>query len=476
MTIAISSPQPAFPRRWIAAAALFLAAFMNLLDVTIVNLALPAIRSDFNATSTQLEWVLVIYVLCFAAGLLPFGRFGDVFGRGRMFNWGVVGFMLSSAACGLAPSIETLIAGRALQGLTGTMMVPQVLAIIHVIFPAEDKGRVIGLYGMISALGAVAGPVVGGAIVSADIAGLGWRPIFLLNLPLGLVSLVGALCFVPRLQANTRIPADWGGAALFALAIACLIYPLVEGRHLGWPVWCFALMAFSVGLGGVFTWQQARRAARGRAQLLPVSLLRDRAFVLGLIAVTLFFSGIAGVFFMLAIFLQLGVGLSALDAGIATAPHPAGVMIASLLTGRLGGRWLDGRTAVGAAMLFAGMAWVQSIVGGADAALKGTDLLLPLLIVGLGMGTAIVALFQSVLSRVSGPDAGAGSGVLQAFQQVGIAISIALIGQIFFSVVEASPDQTAYTAAARAALWYPIGVYLLLAVVCAWIARRNAAA
>lgn len=473
MTAPAHTDNPALQNRWPAAAALFLAAFMNLLDVTIVNLALPSIRADLNATSTQLEWVLVIYVLAFAAGLLPFGRFGDVFGRKRMFNWGIVGFMLASMACGFAQNIELLISGRALQGIAGAMMVPQVLAIIHVIFPAEEKGKVIGLFAMVNSLGAVAGPIIGGALVSANLAGLEWRPIFFLNIPLGILSLIGALRFIPKVRAEHAVLPDWIGAGLFALAVTSLTFPLVEGRHLGWPVWCFVLMFLAIILFGIFLKLQFRRDGEAKTQLLPVSLMKDRAFMIGLMVVTLFFSGIAGVMFMLAVFLQSGFGFTPLSAGLAMVPQPVGVMTASLITSRLGSKWLDGRVSVGALMLFAGMCLLRHVIGTAESTLAAFDFLVPLLITGLGMGTAIVALFQSVLSRVSGQDAGAGSGILQAFQQVGIIIGIALIGQIFFNIIEQSSDQAGNIAAAKAALWYPIGVFLFLAIVVALIARKN---
>lgn len=452
--------------RWWIAYVLLIAAFMNLLDATIVNLALPAIQIGLDASSTQLQWVLVIYILTFAAGLLPFGRFGDVFGRNRLFITGLIGFMLCSAACGLAGNIETLIVSRGLKGLAGAMMVPQVLAIIHVIFPDDEKGKVIGLFGMVSGLGAVAGPLIGGFLVSANLFDLGWRAIFLINLPIGLVSLIGALVLLPKFRPSTGITADWIGAALFAAAITCLIYPLVEGRHIGWPFWSFGLMAVSLILGGAFLRWQAYLASKGHPQTLPVSLIQDRRFVGGLVIITLFFTGIAGVILLLAIFLQSGFGLSPVEAGLAMAPHPASAMVAALITGRLSARWLDARIFGSALSLLLGMLWFQAIVSHADTTLIGSDFRTPLLLIGAGMGTASVALFQSILSRVSSSDAGAGAGVLQAFQQVGIALGIALIGQIFFSELGTSLDQAAFSNAARAALWLPIGIYGLLSVIC----------
>lgn len=452
--------------RWLMSAVLLVAAFMTLLDGSVVNLALPAILADLNATPTQLQWTMAIYILTFAAGLLPFGRFGDLLGRDRMFIWGLVGFILSSAACGLAPDIETLIASRAIKGFTAAMMVPQVLAIIHVVFPSEEKGKVIGLFGMVSGLGAVTGPLVGGVLVSADVLGLGWRTIFFINIPLGLVSLVGAIIYLPKVKADTKVLADWMGSFLFATAIAALIYPLIEGRSLGWPIWVFGLVILSLGLAFLFLSRQRTLAKADRMQTLPISLLKDGAFVGGLLTVTLFFAGIAGVILLLSVYLQSGFDFTPVEAGLTLAPHPASAMIASLVSGRLGTKFLKHRVLGGAWALLVGMAWLQHVLWDANTSLTGLDILLPLLFIGAGMGASTVALFQIILSRVSGQDAGAGSGVLQAFQQVGIALGIAIIGQIFFATLGANPDHDSFNVAAKTALWFPIGIYSVLSMMC----------
>ncbi|WP_310619779.1 MFS transporter [Flexibacterium corallicola] len=465
-----------FPKRGLAVAVLFLAAFMNTLDVTIVNLALPTIQEELNATPSQLEWVLIIYVLTFAAGLLPFGRFGDVLGRNKLFGWGLIGFIGSSGVCGVAPDITTLITARAAQGFAGAMMVPQVLAIVHVLFEPEQKGKVISLFGTISGLGAVTGPVLGGFLVSADIADLSWRAVFLINLPLGIISLVGALLYLPKKEAPAHKGSDWGGAALFAFSILAITYPLVEGRLLGWPWWCFALMLGGLILLLLFSRTQILRARKNLPQVMPANLLKDRFFLLGLGIVALFFSGTAGVMFMLAVYLQSGFGLSAQDAGVALAAHPAGVMIASFFASRLANKWLEARLALGALTVLLGMIGLVLVINSSSTAFDQLSFLPPLLLVGMGMGTSLATMFQLVLSRVASEDAGAGSGILQAFQQVGVAVGIAVIGQIFFSTSSQFGNNSGHSAAASAALQYPIGIYVALTLIAVYLWKSKASA
>jgi MFS family permease len=472
MTLARAGAAREGGNRWAALAALYLAMFMNILDISVVNLALPVIRADLGASDTELEWVLVIYVLTFAAGLLPFGRFGDVLGRGRLFCWGVGGFTVSSLACGLAPDTTILIASRGAQGLSAAMMVPQVLAIVHVMFAEEEKGRAIGLFGSVSALGAVAGPLVGGVLVWADLFGLGWRPIFLINLPIGLVSLYGALRFLPDLGNGSRLKPDWTGTLLFTLAVLALVFPLVEGRQFGWPLWCFALIGLSAVLAVLFCLVQRRKAGQDLPQLLPVALTGDKVFLAGVLFVAAFFSAMAGLFFMMAIYLQAGLGLTPLFAGLVLAPHPVGVILASAYSGRFGTRWFSGRIVASTLMVLCALVAIRFVVlsGRAPETLL-LPFLLPFLLLGLGVGTGIPALFQMVLSRVGGVDAGAGSGVLQAFQQVGMAFGIAIQGQIFFQMLGADMSEASYRQAAQATLVYPIGV--LAGLFCLTVVRWN---
>lgn len=430
-------------RPWLASALLMLGVFMNLLDATIVNLALPTIRDDLDVSASGLQWVLVTYILTFGAGLLPLGRFGDIFGRKRVFIIGLLGFLATSLAAGVAPDVENLIAARGLQGLAAAAMVPQVLAIIH------------GLFGMINALGAVAGPVIGGFVISADLFGLGWRPIFLINLPLGLIALASALAFLPAQETRATSRADWIGAGFFAVAISAVIYPLIEGCGFGWPLWLSVFPVTATAFALAFWRRQRWLDAKERMQTLPSGLIGNSGYVFGVVSVMMMISALAGTMVVLAVFLQTGVGLTPAQAGLAIAPHPISAMVASLASGRLGNRWLNPRVFAGVLALFCGMVWLRLASGYVTG---GDDITGPLILIGGGGGVAIVALFQITLSHISGPDAGAGSGALQAFQQVGIALGIAIVGQLFFAGITASSNLTEYREALTTATLYPIAM------------------
>lgn len=450
-------------RRW-ALIFLLLATVMNLLDVTIVNVGLPAMQADLGATSTQIEWVSAIYVLAFALGLLPFGRLGDILGRREIFLGGVATFTVASMLCGIAPSIELLVAARLLQGIAGAAMVPQVLALIAVIFPPEEKPMAFSLFGVIGSLSSVAGPLIGGALISADIAGFGWRTIFLINLPLGVITILGSMRFVPRLPSNALAKLDWVGIALFGAATLLMVFPLIEGRAYGWPWWMGAMLCAAPLLAAAFYSWERRQSRRHGPELLPMTLLVNRGFLGGLVTVTLFFSGIPGLFLVLAIVLQSGFDMSAMQSGMATMPFPLGVMVASLASGRLGSGFLRARVAMGSLLLAIGMTYLHFVLLPLAPPIHWLSLASPLLLCGLGMGVAISALFQSLMNGVAANQSGAASGALQAFQHVGGAIGIAVTGQMFFSHLNTASMAEAFAQAAANSLWYQITIFSLIAL------------
>jgi EmrB/QacA subfamily drug resistance transporter len=345
------------PRRWPAFAVLLIANFMNLIDVTIVNVALPSLQKNLGAASSQIEWVIAAYVLAFALGLLPFGRLGDIVGGRATFLLGVSGFTLASALCGIAPNIELLIAARVLQGLAGSMMTPQVLAIVQVTFPPQEKGQAFSLLGLSAGLAAVAGPLMGGLLIGANLWGLDWRPIFLVNVPFGLLALVAGTMLIARIPGNPTLENDYVGIGIFGLATALAVFPLIEGRSYGWPSWAFIMVAAAVVVVAVFYLWERRQEKTGRSELLPAHLLRNGNFLLGAALATLFFSCIPGFFLVLAIFLQSGFGLTPILSGVTTIPFSLGVLVISALSSRFSSEYLRVRLMLGAVVLAIGMAW-----------------------------------------------------------------------------------------------------------------------
>ena len=449
---------------WVATILLLLGNFMNLIDITIVNVALPSIQSNLDATATQIEWVSAAYVLAFAAGLLPFGRFGDKLGRKRLFLWGIGLFTLASVACGMAQDMPMLIGSRAIQGIGGAMMVPQVMAIMHVIFPPDEKARAFAMAAVVISLGAVTGPLLGGALITADIWGLDWRPIFLVNLPVGLLVILLGRRLIPELASDDRMTIDWPGVALFALTITMIVFPVIEGSLLGWPLWCIAMLIGALPMGALFVWRQVTLARAGRTQLLPVALMRNLGYLSGLLMVLLHFSAIPGMFLVLAIYFQTGFGLDPFHSGLATAPFPLGVMTGSFITGRFGAQSMATRMAAGVFTLLVGMAFLRHVAGAPPEPFTALAFTAPLAICGFGMGLAISPLFQLVLQAVPSHDAGAGSGAMQAFQQVGTAVGIATVSSLFFLRLRASGGQD-YTGALHHALIYQLCVFSAILVI-----------
>jgi MFS family permease len=457
--------------RWSAAIVLFAASFLNLSAATIVNVALPALAEAFAAPPEATGWVAAAYFLAFAAGLLPLGRFGDVFGRRRLLITGMAAFTVLSLVCGLAPSLETLIAARVAQGLAAAMMVPQVLAIMHVIFPESEKGRALGVFAAVSSLGSVAGPLLGGLLIAVDPGGWGWRMIFLVNAPLGLAALAGMRRWVPPVPAVPGLRPDWGGSLLFVVPILLLTVPAMQGRAWGWSPAALTALAASVPAAFAFVLHQRHRARRGRAQVLPTSLLSNRPFLTGLALTTVFLSAMPGVVFVLAFYFQTGFGFSPLECGLATAPFPLGVAIISTLAARYGEGDLERRMLIGPAVLFAGTLMLLAAIRGAGDAPGVLVFVFPLFVGGLGMGCGVAAFLQTVLRAVRPEDAGAGSGALQALPLAGQVLGIAVTGQIFFATLDsdaAPPTGNLFTQAASAALAVPLAVFAIVTVAVAW--------
>ncbi|WP_332690198.1 DHA2 family efflux MFS transporter permease subunit [Devosia sp.] len=466
------------PRRWLALFILLIANFMNLIDVTIVNVALPSMREGLGATDSQIEWVVAAYILAFALGLLPFGRLGDILGRTHLFLWGVAAFTVASALCGLAPNIEFLIVARVIQGLAGAMMTPQVLAIATVTFPPHERGQAFSLFGLSAGLAAVCGPILGGVLISANLFGMDWQPIFLVNVPIGIIAVVAGWFLIPRLPGHAALRNDYVGIALFGLGILAVVFPIIEGRAYGWPLWAFAMIAAGFALLALFVLWTRARAAAGEPQLLNFNLITNRQFMFGAFVTTVFASGIPGMFMVISLLLQGGFDFTPLQSGLTNTPFSVGVLIASIIAGRFGSTFLRGRLAASGAMLVIGIGWLHFYIASVIDSIDTWAFLPPLLIAGIGLGLGFSALFQLVLANVPPRDAGAGSGALQAFQQVGGALGVAIIGEIFFTnlgsgFAAGSGPHAAFAGASSLALWYVVASFALVLVLSAFFKRPS---
>jgi EmrB/QacA subfamily drug resistance transporter len=449
----VAAVPTANPRRWWILAVVLMAECMDLLDGTVVNIAAPAIHRDLGTSSTALQWIVGGYALAIAVSLVTGGRLGDLYGRGQMFLAGVAGFTLASLLCGVAPSTGTLIAARLLQGAAGALMLPQGLGLLREAFPSEEMSKVFGMFGPVLGLAALLGPIVGGALVGLDLFGTGWRLVFLINLPVGLAALLAGARLLPRGGARHGEGLDWVGAGMTVVAGGLLVYPLIQGRELGWPAWTYASMAAGVAGLVAFAFEQRRRDRRGRPTLVVPTVFAHRGYSAGLVVALLFFATMIGSMLAITLFLQLGEGFSALHAGLTLVPWSFGAALGAGLSGGLLGPRL-GRVVIsaGAAVMLAGMALVLAAIGGGP--VSSWDLLPGLLLAGVGMGLVVAPLFDIILAAVGDHELGSGSGVLNAVQQLAGSIGVAVLGTVFFTAV----GHGGFAHGLRSALWVALGL------------------
>src|SRR3984957_2663128 len=410
---------PPDPRRWLTLSILLLAAFMNLLDISIVNIAIPSIQANLHATYADVQWALAGYTLAYAVVLITGGRLGDAYGRKRLFLIGVTGFTIMSALCGAAQTPGMLIACRVIQGAMGAIMIPQVLAVIQVIFPPSERIKALAAFGVTAGLGTVSGPLLGGLLTQHNLLGLHWRPIFLINVPIGIIAVAVSAVLVRESRAPRPPRLDPGGVALITAALLLLLYPLVQGRQLGWPAWTFVAMAASVPAFAIFVLYERAKARRDGSPLVEMSLFRERGFSVGMAVAVAFFMGIASFGLVLTLFLQIGMGFTPLHAGLKFLPFSVGVLLSSGAAARLAPRFGRGVTMAGALIIAAGMGWLIGVVHHYGAGVSTWDLVPGLVAAGLGLGAVIAPLADIVLDRVPAQHAGSASGVFNTGLQLG---------------------------------------------------------
>jgi MFS family permease len=445
-------------RRWWVLAIVVAAQFMFGVDAFIVNVAIPTIAVELHASAAQIEAVIAIYLIAYATLVVTGGRLGDIYGTKNVFVAGVLGFTVTSLWCGLAQSGPELILARLAQGATAALMVPQVLATIHLLFVDASRGRAFGIYGIVLGLAGAAGFLLGGVLVTLDLAGLGWRAVFFVNVPLGVIIIAAALKIMPTVprRAGTRL--DIPGAIVLFTGLLCLIGPLLLGRDVNWSPWVWPVMAAGVGIIAALLRLERSVARRGGMPLIDLALLSDLAFMRGLAAVFFFFFANLSFYLIMTMFMQRGLHIPPLHAGLVFVPLALTFVIASKHSGA---RAKHRGTLVlieGCAVQIVGLAALVTTIESV-AVPSALLLALVLMVFGYGQGLVMAPLSSAVLSTVKPASAGAGSGMYGTTAQIANAAGVAAIGAVFFAIEAAM--------SARLALFAACVLFTLSIIICA---------
>jgi len=429
-------------RRWWVLAIIVSAQFMFGVDAFIVNVAIPTIAAELNASAAQIEAVIAIYLIAYATLVVTGGRLGDIYGTRNVFISGVFGFTVTSLWCGLAQSGPELIVARLAQGATAALMVPQVLATIHLLFADSSRGRAFGIYGIVLGLAGAAGFLLGGILVTLDLGGLGWRAVFFVNVPFGVIIIAAAVKLMPVVprRAGTRL--DIPGAVVLFVGLLCLIGPLLFGHDLHWSPWVWLVMAAGIAIIAAFLRLERAVARKGGMPLIDLSLLSDAAFMRGLAAVFFFFFANLSFYLIMTMFMQKALQIPPLQAGLVFIPLALTFVIASRHSGV---RAKHRGTLVlieGCAVQLVGLAALVVVIEWASTP-SAIMLALVLTIFGYGQGLVMAPLSSAVLSSVKPASAGAGSGMYGTIAQIANAAGVAAIGAVFFAIEAADAARPA---------------------------------
>jgi EmrB/QacA subfamily drug resistance transporter len=460
---------------WVTLALVLLADALDLIDSTVTNIAAPTIAHDLGGGAGLIKWLGASYTLALGALLVVGGRLGDRFGQRRLFLVGIAGFTLASLACGLAWSPAALIVSRVVQGCGSALMVPQVLALITSLFPPEERHRALAWFGVTVGLGAIAGQVLGGALVQVDLFGWGWRTIFFVNVPIGLVTVFLAARLLPGNRSAAKPQLDLAGVLAVTLSLGLALVPLTIGRSEGWPWWLVAPLCVSPVAFFLAARYEASLARRGGQPVLDLGLFKARSFSAGIAVNIGVFAYFGSILLGLTLFLQLGLGLSALDAGLSFAPLGVGFAATSLLArsliGKHGSRVVTWGLVVALAALSAQLLDIHFSGTATDAAR-----IAPLfLLIGAGNGLVIPALIGSSLTDVQPHKAGAASGLLATGQQFATAAGVAVLSEIFFAGLGSDPGKHGYVRAIQHVLLLDVSLLVLCFVASLFMPRPRVA-
>ena len=477
------------PRRgWIAFAVILLGAVMSLIDATIVNVALPSIRTSIDASEATLSWIISGYALAFGLALIPAGRLGDRFGHKWVFFSGLTLFVVASITCGLSQSDGQLIVSRVVQGLAGGIYLPAVSAYIQLLFSGRVRGRAFAIFGAVLGVSSAIGPVLGGLLIQAFGNTDGWRYVFFVNLPIGIVALIATAMLVPNSPKQGATGLDVIGLLLLTGALSAILVPLIEGQDQGWPLWTFLSLAGGVVLLVLFALWERSVVARGKTALVPPHLFSHPAFTAGTFLALVYFAAFVSIFFSISLLWQAGLGHTALESGLVSIPFAIGSIAGASQSTRLAVRIGRNVLVIGAGLVAVGLlgVWlVLLLVKATD--LTSWDLLGPLLVAGIGSGFFIAPNVQFIVATVDPSEAGAASGVISTMQRIGSAIGIAVIGSVFFgnlsfptnrrptSTDVANAFATSATAALLVSAAFAVVAFLLVFTLPKQVGRRGGA-
>jgi EmrB/QacA subfamily drug resistance transporter len=449
-----------YPRRWLAAIVMIVGALMDMIDVTIVNVALPTIRRDLHASATQLEWVVSGYMLAFAAALIIAGNLGDLLGRKRLFLSGAALFGLASLAAGLSGTGAELIAARVVQGTAAAAMAPQVLATFRAIFSGSERGKAFGVYGAMLGFASAIGLVLGGVLTEANLFGWSWRTVFFVNVPVAVAAVIAGARFVPETKDPAARRPNVPGAILLAGSLVAIVYPLLEGRQLGWPAWVWLLMAAGVAGLVILGFLERRTPERKAAPLLRTELFKIPAFAAGLGIQLVFFGAMQGFFLAFALWLQAGEHFSPLKAGLTAVAFSVGSFIGAPAAVPLAQRHGRRILASGALLMVAGIAGVALAAPHVGVNGSPWPVVPGLVVAGVGLALLVIPLVNVVLAAVPVEVAGGASGLFATAQQLGGALGVALFGTVFFGYLTSHSFEAALVHTAP----YAMGAFALCGV------------
>lgn len=426
---------------WRALAVLLAGNFVTILDLFIVNVALPSIQHGLRTSDADLQLVVVAYALAYGLCLMNGARLGDLFGRRRLFLSGMGVFTLASALCGMATTPGQLIASRALQGVGAGVLMPQVLASLRVLFDGEARRRAFSIMGAVQGVAATLSQLLGGSLIALNPHGLGWRLVFLINVPIGLVALLAGLRILPEQRAPVPARLDLPGALAGATGLALVLVPVMEGREHGWPWWSFAAPVLAVAVLRYFVHYEKILARSGGVPVLDMGLFANRPFVAGIGAVFCFYSSISSFFFSLTLLLQFGLQLVPFAAGVVFTPSALAFFAGSLAGPKLAARYGHRALLSGVLVFAAGLALsaVTAATQPHDLSLLVTSLVLN----GAGQGLVIPLAFNTILGKVRDDHAGMASGALSTLQIIGTSTGVAVVGMLMFSVLGSSNSLSA---------------------------------